>query len=146
MMYETFARYGVQFRYPGWWELAEQPNDDGVSITVSSPETAFWTLSLLPGVLAPEDVVEQAVDAFRDEYDELDVYPSTAEVCRRPTAARDIDFVCLDLIGSAFLRAFRTARFTALVLYQGTDRELAETRETLERIAASLECDAPDDH
>ena len=52
---------------------------------------------------------------------------------------RDVDFVCFELINSAFLRSFQTDRFTVLVLYQGFDGELAESRAVLEAISASLE-------
>jgi hypothetical protein len=37
------------------------------------------------------------------------------------------------------LRVFRTGRFTALVLYQGTDHELEETRNVLEEISNTLQ-------
>ena len=52
--------------------------------------------------------------------------------------ARDVDFVCFELINSAFIRSFQTERFTVLVLYQGFDAELETTRPLLEAISASL--------
>jgi len=42
------------------------------------------------------------------------------------------------LINTAALRAFETPGFTAVVLYQGTDHELRETRSVLEAITRSL--------
>lgn len=139
-MDELYRSHGVKFRFPGDWALNEQrTGSEEVTVTVSSPETSFWSLSLYFDRPDPEALIETAVDAFRDEYDELDDYPVECRVCRRPATGRDLEFVCLELINSAFLRAFRTPRFSALVLYQGTDHELADTREILEGITASLQ-------
>ena len=136
-MLETYRGHGVEFQYPEHWELDEQESGGQISITVASPGTSFWSLSLFPGDPRPDDLVESALSAFRDEYDELDVYPTPAGA--PPGAvARDLEFVCLELINSAFVRAFRVGRRTALVLYQGNDRELEQTRDALEAISRSL--------
>ena len=143
-MVDEYAQNGVRFRYPDYWELTEQPNGDGVAVTLSGPGTCFWMLQLFLDAPAPDHVISQAVDAFRDEYDEIDFYPISDELCGRPASGGDLKFVCLELINSASLRACQTDRFTALVLFQGTDSELEETRETLEAITASLRCDSDD--
>ena len=90
-------------------------------------------------------MLETALDAFRDEYGDIDVYPAETTLGRVGNLARDVDFVCLELINGAFLRVFRTGRFTALVLYQGTDHELEDTRDVLEGISNTLECDFGED-
>ena len=132
---------GVRFRFPKHWELHEEHSDNQLSITVSSPDTSFWTLSLFFNPLQENELIETALDAFREEYEELDIYPVEETVCRRESIARDLEFVSLELINSAFLRAFRTDHFSALILYQGTDKELKLTREQLEKISLSLQCD-----
>ncbi|MGQ0634832.1 MAG: hypothetical protein ACT4QC_09495 [Planctomycetaceae bacterium] len=139
-MNELYTAHGVQFRYPGEWQVSEQRDDGQVSITVSSPHTSFWTLTLLEGRPDPHDIVEAVVAAFRDEYEELDVYESRARVGQRKTVARDIDFVCLELLNTAKVRAFRTPGFTAMVLYQATDQELEQAGPVFEQITLSLAC------
>ena len=139
-MHEVYERNGVRFRYPGDWELAEQVTDAGVSIFVQSDGTSFWSISLDPEGSDPEHLLEAALEAFREEYSELDEYPLEAEVCHRPAVGRDVEFACLDWLNTACLRAFRTSRFSVLVLYQGTDIELEETRPTLEAMTQSLTC------
>jgi hypothetical protein len=143
-MVEEYAQHGVRFQYPDSWELAEQPNDDGVAVTVSGLGTCFWMLQLFLDAPPPDHVISQAVDAFRDEYDEMDFYPVSDKLCDRPASGGDIEFVCLELINGASVRACQTDQFTVLVLFQGTDSELEETRETLEAITASLQCDSGD--
>lgn len=139
-----YAAHGVRFRYPAEWEVSEQRDESQLSITVSSLHTSFWTLTLISDRPDPEDIVAAVLDAFHEEYDELDDYPSQARVGKRPTVARDIDFVCLELLNVARVRAFRTADFTAMVLYQGTDAEFQDTEPILERITKSLSFSAPE--
>jgi hypothetical protein len=139
-MEAIYQSHGVRFRYPQDWELSEQQEAEQISITVSSPLTAFWTLTLFPDCPDPGDIVAAALDAFYEEYDELDDYPSKIWLCKRPTVARDVDFVCLELLNSAGIRAFRAQAFTVLVLFQFTEGERDETGRILERITLSLSC------
>ncbi len=137
-MEEIYEGHGIRFRYPAYWELTEQEDDEATSITVASPETSFWSISLFQDGPSPQQVLDSAIEAFREEYAEVDVYASSARTGERAGAARDVDFVCFELINSAFLRSFQTERFTVLVLYQGFDGELETTRPLLEAISASL--------
>ena len=138
-MQGAYEGHGIRFLYPESWELREQTDDQFASISVESPHTSSWSISLFLDNPTPEEVVGSAVETFRDEYDEVDVYPSQETLPGRPGVSRDLDFFCFELINSAFLRAFRTERFTALVLYQGFDGELETTRPLLESISNSLE-------
>jgi hypothetical protein len=135
---ETYLGHGVRFRYPAAWEVTAQEDGESVTITAASPNTSFWSVSLFRDKPAPEDVIGSALDAFRDEYSEVDVYPVESGRPDQPQVACDVDFVCFELINSAFLRAFETGRLTVLVLYQGHDSELETTRSELEAISASL--------
>jgi hypothetical protein len=137
-MQREYANHGVRFRYPAEWEVSEQRDASQVSITVSSPHTSFWTVTLLADRPDPNDIVAAVLDAFEEEYDELDVYPARAVIDRHAAVARDIDFVCLELLNVARVRAFRTPQFTVMVLYQGTDNEIAESGQTLEQMTKSL--------
>lgn len=137
-MQQVYAGHGVRFRYPAEWEVSEQREASQVSITVASPHTSFWTVTVLSDRPDPEETVATVLAAFHDEYEEVDVYPAKARLCRRPTVACDLDFVCLELLNVARVRAIRTKAATVLVLYQGTDGEFAETGPILERITGSL--------
>jgi hypothetical protein len=144
-MEEIYEGHGIRFRYPTYWELTEQEDEEAISITVASPETSFWSISLFREGPLPQQVLDSAIEAFREEYPEVDVYASAARTGERAGVARDLDFVCFELINSAFLRAFQTERFTVLVLYQGFDAELETTRPLLEAISASLVFAGEDD-
>lgn len=137
-METTYESHGIKFCYPDDWDLSEQREADQISITVSSPETAFWTLSLFPHCPEPDEIVAAVLDAFHEEYDELDEYPARVRLCQRPTVARNLDFVCLELLNSAGVRVFRVPEFTVLVLFQLTEAERQETEPILDGITRSL--------
>lgn len=137
-MTETYTGHGVQFDYPADWELDEQHGQDQVVLTVSSPQTAFWTLVLHFDQPDPQAVLDTVLAAFREEYAEIDVYPSEARLQDEPTLSRDVEFVCHDLLNSAWVRIFETDEFTGMVLYQSYDRELEESGPVLEGITRSL--------
>ncbi|MEX0717097.1 MAG: hypothetical protein WD066_10930 [Planctomycetaceae bacterium] len=136
-----YAKHGIRFRYPDDWDIAEERLEEGVCVTVAGEGTSFWSVSLYDGAPRPEDVIDTAVEAFRDEYDELDEYPVESRLAGVPNVGRDIEFVSLDVLNTACVRSFRAGDATAFVLYQADDRDLEETREILEGISASLVCE-----
>ncbi len=136
---QVYDSHGVRFSYPANWELAEDNFPNEHRITIDNGSTSFWSLTLYFERPTPEQLVESASEAFREEYDEIDFYEAQACLCRGRTIARDVDFVCLEFVNSAFLRAFETDEFTALVLYQETNQSLRENRPILEQITNSLE-------
>ena len=144
-MEQVFEAHGIRFRFPEGWELIEDRREHEVTVTVASPGTSFWSVTLFFARPSPERVIESALDAFRHEYDDLDIYRSDTKLCDLRTESRDIEFVCLELINSAFLRAIQVSDFTVLVLFQGTDHELKQTRPILDRISNSLAYDPSED-
>ena len=137
-MDEMYRSHGICFRYPDDWEVSEHQEGPEVSISVQSPATSFWLLTLLFDCPDPDRIAEAALDAFRDEYDDLDVYPATEQICLSETLAWDIDFRCRELYNRAQLCAFRTGRFSAMVLTQASDDESEATGEILTAISDSL--------
>ena len=144
-MTAVYQKHGARFQYPRGWTLTEEQSDQEVCITVNSPDTAFWSLTLFFDRPSPEDVAETVVRAFEDEYDSVDVYPTNSDVGSVPAVGADLEFLALDLTNSAYVRVCRTARFTAVVLYQGTDHELARGLPELEAISSTIEFEQSED-
>lgn len=139
-----FRKYGVQFDYPEGWVVQEQMEGGEWMVTVSSPDSSFWSLGLFFDSPSPEHVVQTVLRAFEEDYPEIDVYESRASILDRPTVSRDVEFVCMELLNSAWIRAFQTERFTVLVLYQSTDYELPESESILDAVTGSLDIDLDD--
>ncbi len=141
-MEQCYTGLGLRFRYPSDWALSEELGELEANVTVSSPQTAFWSVTILRQRPQPRDVLRAAILAFEEEYDELDIVESEIEVAQQRVLAIEIDFVCLELTNTAFLCAFETARFTVLVVTQLNDVELEAYESLLEQITASLSCEA----
>ncbi len=135
---QTYLGHGVRFRYPADWTLSEEEQGATVNIHLQTPGLAFWMLTLLPPTTDVVDVVEATVAAFEDEYEQVDRYDRSVEFDDLRTAGCDLDFVCLDLVNSASVRAVALAESTALVMFQGEDRELSELRPQFEAVTDSL--------
>ena len=89
----------------------------------------------------PEEILDSALTAFEEDYDNVDIYRSEEELCEYPCLKCEVEFVSLELINSATLRALRTGRFSVLILAQGTDHELEYSRPILDAVTESFECD-----
>lgn len=138
---EVYAGLGVRFRYPRHWSVQEESSDEQTTITVQSPATTYWSLSLFEGRPDPEQIVSSVVCAYQESYPDLDIYDSDVQVLGVPALAMELDFLCLDLVSTASLMVFQTLNHTVLVTFQGEDRELETTRPLVESITQSLLCD-----
>ena len=134
-----FEGYGVRFAYPENWTADGWREDANRSeVTVSSEGTAFWTLSIHPLSETPQRLVETALEALREEYEDLEVEPANETVGSRQLQGVDVYFYCLDLTNTASLRGFRGHNASYLLLYQAEDREFDAMRAVFQAMTISL--------
>ncbi len=145
MSLQTYSEHGIQFLYPLDWELHQEIQGTTVAISVTSPETTFLTIWLMQERPNPQTMLDSALDAFEEDYENVDIYRSETEICEYPCLKCDVEFVSLELINSATIHSLRTGRFSVLILGQGTDHELEYSRPILEAMIDSFECDVDDD-
>jgi hypothetical protein len=136
--FQAYHGHGIAFRYPSPWTLTEDASVEQTTITVQSPETSFWTLTLFEDRPEPQHVLTTVQTAFRDEYPDLDVYESVASALGFPAVACELEFTCLDLVTAAFAVCFQAVDQTVLLMFQGEDRELIETRPVMEEMTRSF--------
>jgi len=143
---KLFSEYGISFEYPGSWELTKEVDEANgeIQISIAAGDSSFWLISLYFADISAEELYNQSVKVFKDEYPDLDLYKIKAELAGKTCLACDIDFVCSELVNSAYLRLFQTELFTAFILYQGTDQDLKTTLKDLEAISNSLDCSGGD--
>jgi hypothetical protein len=135
----VFDKLGIRFQYPDNWELDEKDALAGESsVTVYSPGAAFWSIAVHGREVAPKDLVEAALKAMRQEYDELDAEPVQERAFGHELIGYDLNFYCLDLTNTALVRAVQTADATYLILCQAEDREFAEVEPVFRAMTASL--------
>ena len=135
-----FDKLGLSFQYPENWTLDEEDALAGrKSATVYSPGGGFWSVALHPPTADAEKMAEAAVDAMRQEYDDLD-----AEKVEQQSFAGyelfgyDLSFYCLDLISTAEVRCVDSARGPLTIFRQAEDREFERIRPVFDAITFSL--------
>ncbi|APZ91455.1 hypothetical protein [Fuerstiella marisgermanici] len=138
----AYRRHGIRFEYPDIWEITEEAEGGDVLITVASSETCFWTLRILPGCPLPPHVVESCVEAFQDEYDDVEVEEPDASLAGLPACSRNLTFFCLELMNSVGLSSVRTMNFTLLAWWQGTHHELSEAQPMIDHMTNSVRIDS----
>lgn len=137
-----FNEFGISFEYPQGWELTKEVDETNgeIQIHINAGDSSFWLISLYFEDISVEELYNHSVKVFRDEYPESDLYETDSELAGYECRGCDIEFVCSELINSAFLRLFQTKLFTVFILYQGTDQDLKTTLTDLEAITNSLNC------
>jgi len=141
MSLRTFNKLGVRFEYPSTWELSEEERGDGHTISLQSPGTAFWTLTIFEASLEPDELIEAAIETYREEYHNVDVYDRNENLIHAHAAGADLEFVCFDWVAYAGLRAIQSVERTLLVVFQGNDQEDAALKQDLEEMTRSLKSD-----
>jgi len=138
-MPSAFQQTGLRFEYPENWTL-EQASEDGVEqVVVSSPNTAFWHLSKYPQKAELESLFDEALAALRSEYKDMETEPADGTVVEaQQVVGFDVNFICLDLTNTCWLRGFQTGEATYLLLCQAEDREFARLSLVFQAMLASL--------
>jgi hypothetical protein len=135
----VFEKLGIQFMYPDNWTLDESEVLEGNNtVSVYSPGGGFWSIIIHPPELEPAEIVSAAVQAMRQEYDELDAEPRNEKIAGRDVVGMELNFYCLDLTNTAVLRSFSTDDAAYLVICQSDDREYDEIGPVFEAITNSL--------
>lgn len=135
----TYDKLGVRFLYPENWTLDESEMLEGNnSVSVFSPSGGFWSLIVHPAGLNPQDLVDAAVGAMRQEYDELDAEPRVEMFEDRELVGSEMNFYCLDLTNTAVARSFGTSEATYLLFCQADDREFQRIGPVFEAITRSF--------
>ena len=138
-MSRVYQTDGLRFRYPTEWRALEEIGEEGRTVSLDGDDAAFCTITLLEGRPAVEDVLDAGVDAYREVYEDFDVEPIECQIAGRPARGRNVDFFCLELISSAWLRAFRTGANTVLIVFQSEGNDAENAREVFDMIVDSLD-------
>lgn len=135
----VYEKLGIRFQYPENWSLDEKDALDGENaVAVYSPGGSFWSVVIYDASLPPEELVEAALTAMRQEYDNLDAEQVREAVAGQKLVGYDLNFYCLDLTNTALIRGIRRGDATYLIYSQADDREFADLEQVFRAITASL--------
>lgn len=137
-MAALFEEEGVQFQYPENWKLEREDSENGWTVALQSPGTAFLVLSLDAEMPEMEVMAKTALDALRGEYEDLEADDCVESVAGQPAVGYDVRFFSLDLTNSCWIRSFYTAVGTVLVMWQMNDLEFEQYEQVMRAVCASL--------
>lgn len=129
---------GIRFQYPENWRVEEEDLWAGKrSVTVYSPEGAFWCVSVHPRDADPQKLAEAAVQAMRQEYDTLEYEPAPVTLAGRELLGFEMNFFLLDLICTAHVHTVRTTQGTYVFFSQGWDRDFEKLAKVFQAMTVS---------
>jgi hypothetical protein len=135
----VFDKLGIRFQYPENWTLeSDATATDRQTISVYSPEGAFWMVMCHPRDSDPLELARTALAAMQNEYKELDSEPVREEIGDVELVGFDLNFYCLDLTNTAWIRAGYTKSTTYLLICQAEDREFEQVSAVFQAMTASL--------
>jgi len=138
-MVAEFNEAGIRFRYPENWQLDRQENDEGWTVSVQSPDTAFLMLCLRSDMPTTNELADAALEALKEDYDELEADDCIESLAGQPAVGHNIRFFSLDLTNTCWTRSFYSPQGTVLVMCQINDLELDRNEPVLRAICASLQ-------
>jgi len=135
----VYDKLGLRFQYPENWTLETDDNSpEKPSVSVYSPGGAFWTVIKHPSGTEPAELATAAMQAMKQEYDELDSAELSEEFAGIEFVGYDLNFYCLDLTNTAWIRAGRSDSATLLFICQAEDREFEKMSPVFRAMMASL--------
>jgi len=121
-MLEIHESHGIHVECPSDWSLDVSEDGPAATIEVQAPSgLAFAWVRADESCPEPALVVDEVLDAMREEYPDLDAMPALETIQGRHATGFDLEFFALDVTNGASVRCFRTPRRTVLIFGQWTD-------------------------
>lgn len=137
-MSQDYDDDGVAFRYPDGWRLDREESEDGWTVLLQSPGTAFMTLTCDRSGANTEEIAEAALQALQAEYPGLEARPQVETLAGQVAVGHDVQFFSLDLTNTCWTRSLYSPSGVLLLLCQANDLELDAYEPALRAICASL--------
>jgi hypothetical protein len=137
----VFEEDGVRFQYPDNWKLVREEADNGWTVSVQSPDTAFFLIAFDKSMPEVGEVVQTVLHALRADYPDLEADDALESVAKQPALGHDITFFSLDLTNTCHTRSFYSEGGTILLMWQANDLELEAVEPIFKAICASLRLD-----
>jgi hypothetical protein len=133
-----FRKDGIRFQYPENWERTLEETATGWTVSVQSPETAFFLLTYDSDMPEIGLTADTALEALRTEYPDLEADDVVESLAGQPALGHDIRFFSLDLTNTCCTRCFYSETGTVFLMWQANDLDLETVELVLRAICASL--------
>ena len=138
-MVATYEKFGIRFLYPENWTVSDEQLEDWPrSVSIQSPQGAYWELQVYPSRINPARLVKQALAAMEQIYEDLEAEPVTEELWEVTAAGYDLHFFCLDFLVTSRIRGFYAGSRTCVLTCQAESREFDRQQAVFSAMTKSL--------
>ena len=134
-----YQKSGIRFLYPENWQITDEQLDASpLSVSVQSPDSAFWQLMIYESPMEPRSLLDQVLTSMQAEYEGVEsavIHDQFADV---ESLGYDMCFYCLDFLVNARALAAQARGKTILVLWQAEDREFDRLEPVFRAMTISL--------
>ena len=93
----TYQQNGIELLYPDNWKVVdEDPHSDPPTVTLQSPSTGYWNLTIYPDSQNPDSLTTETVTAMQEEYDSIEVEPLECSFGKQLASGFQMQFYYLD--------------------------------------------------
>lgn len=138
---KPFSYGPVSFRYPADWEVSAEDDGGAWTVSLQSPGTAFFVVSLRPEMDDAGQLAEETLAALRAEYKELDAEAVVVSLGGWPSLGHDVDFLTVDTPTLCLTRCVNTTAGPVLFLAQVSELDRATAEPVLRAILDSVVID-----
>ncbi|MCU0871047.1 MAG: hypothetical protein MUE50_01760 [Pirellulaceae bacterium] len=138
-MVATYEKFGIRFLYPENWTVSDEQLEDWPrSVSIQSPQGAYWELQVYPSRINPARLVKQALAAMEQIYEDLEAEPVTEELWEVAATGYDLHFFCLDFLVTSRIRGFYAGSRTCVLTCQAESREFDRQQAVFSAMTKSL--------
>lgn len=129
----------LQFRYPENWTISEETEEgQTISVTAESPDSAFFAINRYRDSRGPQQVLDEAVQAMKSDYDEVEMEDASMEINKQIYPAQLIRFYYLDLLVTCHFIAIQNGKETLLIHSQAEDRDFDRLQMVFKAMSQTL--------
>ncbi len=138
-MIGVYEDHGIRFEYPREWIVEEDDEGPVTTVALHAPEgMAFALVRLDESCPAPADVADEALEAMREEYPNMDAGPVLETIDGHKAIGHDVAFFSFDMTNSCSIRCYQTTRHTVLLFGQWSELDADETQLALKALQRSV--------
>jgi hypothetical protein len=141
---KKFQSDELEFVYPDNWTLFVNDGDEHSGeeetneVTLQSPNSSQLTIVLHEKFEDSDELLTRAVDAFKADYEDLEIDKASHTVAGFELVGFDITFFYLDFLVIVELRIVEREDDKVLMMIQSESREFDENRRLFEAITLSM--------
>lgn len=120
---QSFDQDGVRFQIPTNWSLEKEVIDEGWTVSVQSPGTAFLYIVFDTNLPDPDELASATLEALKKDYPEMEAEEALENISGQAAVGHNLQFFSFDLAIECKTRCVYGPEGTILLLLQKSDED-----------------------